>query len=198
MFAKSRKVIIACKPAYRAACIWYGVSKFYQGLTCCNAILNDISFNSRNSIAVFFHRLTKRYKLFAKCIHIIFAGKETDNTSTVRYSCSHLSEGFTCRSSFGNDFSIETGYFICKALHRLTKWNELLAESVHIILTSEPANHTARIRKCSCHFSQGLACDCSVCDSFAIDASNFKRELLHSLTKRNQIFGKASKRGTAS
>ena len=198
LFTESSKIIISCEPAYRTACIRHSISKFNQSLTCCNAILNYIGFNSGNGYAILFHGSTERNKLFTKCIHVILAGKETDNTSTVWYSSSHLSEGFTCRSSFSNNFSVQTSNFIAKALHRLTKWNELFAESVHIILTGEPANHTARIRKCSRHFSQGLTCDCSICDSFAIDAGNFNRELLHSLTKRNQIFSKASKRGTAS
>ena len=198
LFTKCRKVIIACEPSNCTACIRHGICQFNQSLTCCNAILNHIGFDSGNGYAILFHSLTKRNKLFTECIHIILAGKETDNTSAVRYSSSHLSEGFTCRGSFSNDFSIQTSNLIAKALHRLTKRNELFTECIHIILASEPANHTARIRKCSRHFSQGLTCDCSVCNSFAINAGNFDRELLHSLTKRNQIFSKASKRGTAS
>ena len=198
MFTETCNVVIAGKPAYYTTRIRQVIRELNQCFGSISRVGYNTCIKSSHSQRIVLHGSTERNKLFTECIHVILAGKETDNTSTVWYSSSHLSEGFTCRSSFSNNFSVQTSNFIAKALHRLTKWNELFAESVHIILTGEPANHTTRIRKCSRHFSQGLTCDCSICDSFAIDAGNFNRELLHSLTKRNQIFSKASKRGTAS
>ena len=198
LLAKGSKVIISCEPSYNTARIGYSICKFHKSLTSSYAILNDIGFQSGDSISILLHSFTERHKLFTKCTHVVFASKETNDTAAVRNGCSHLSEGFTSRSSFSNDSSVQTCHFICKILHRPTKRNELFAESVHIILTGEPANYTTGIRKCSSHLCQCFASSCSICDDFTINTCNFFRELFHRSAERNEFLGKASQRRTTS
>ena len=198
LLTKGSKVIISCEPSYNTARIRHSICKFHKSLTSSYAILNDIGFQSGDSISILLHGFTERHKLFTKCTHVVFAGKETNDTAAVRNGCSHLSEGFTSRSSFGNNSSVQTCHFICKVLHCPTKRNELFAESVHIILTGEPANYTTGIRKCSSHLRQCFTSSCSICDDFAINTCNFFRELFHRSTERNEFLSKASQRRTAS
>ena len=197
MFTKGLKVVIACKPGYNTARIRYRICKFKQSLTCGNAILNDIGFQSGNGIGEILHCSAERNELFSEIVHIVLSGEEADNTATIRNSACHLRKCFTSGSRFCNNTGVNSSNFVCKVTHGATKWNKLFAERIHVVFSGKETNNATGIRKRISHLCKSLTCDCSIRNCFSIDTADFIRELFHGFSERNHLFSKAGKRASA-
>ena len=143
--------VLSSKETNDTTTVWNRICQFDQSFSRCSRFHDHIRIQTLYSLREQHHCFTKRHKLLAKSVHIIFTSKESYHASGIRNCGRHFSHSLSCGSSIRYGVSIQSSYGICKPHHRFAKWNKLGAESTHIIFACKESDNPSRIRKSCRH-----------------------------------------------